>query len=522
MPGSPAEHGRALRPARAASRRPIAGDTARRHRLGRILRGILGETARGLAIGLVVVGASPAALRAASTALDTGAIDRIFADVADPARRSPGCALGVSRDGLLIYERGYGLASLEQGVPIGQGTVFELASVSKQFMAASLVLLEEDGRLALEDDVRKWIPELPQIGSARITLRQMLHHTSGLRDYVDLLQLAGWRTEDWTTTAQALEILARQRGTNFAPGTRWEYNDSNYFLLSLVVERATGKTWREFAAARLFAPLGMRHTEVLDDHTRVVPGRATPYQVGARGTFTIDASNWEQAGDGGVQTTVEDLALWNANLDRPRVGGERLVREMESRGRLDDGEMSDYGLGLKIDEYRGARRVGHSGSWVGWRTAVARFPEQRLGISVLCNVGSADAGARLDRVADVILAGALRGEGAALDPLGAFLGWPSGEAPPRPEPQRVDGAERYAGEFYSPELDATWRIENRGGALVLRQRAYRDPALAVLATDLFEAGPLRLQFDPATGERVAFSVALGGLHGLRFERIARR
>ncbi|HWA15254.1 MAG TPA: serine hydrolase domain-containing protein, partial [Gemmatimonadales bacterium] len=250
------------------------------------------------------------------------AVDSIFAHV--DKGDSPGCALGVYQDGKLAYARGYGMANLELGVPITSRSVFDIGSTSKQFTAASVVLLSLDGKLSLDDDIRKWVPELPSYGKT-ITIRHILHHTSGLRDYIGLMVLAGADYDDLTTEQEALDIIVRQKALNFQPGAEYLYSNTGYFLAGIIVKRASGKSLREFAHERIFQPLGMIHTRFRDDHTEWVPERTTAYSPREGGGFAIDMSNWEQVGDGAVVTTVEDLLKWDNNFYLPTVGGTRMV-----------------------------------------------------------------------------------------------------------------------------------------------------------------------------------------------------
>jgi len=241
-------------------------------------------------------------------------IDGIFSEYRQTDSPSPGCAVALARAGETLFADGYGLASLEHGIPITTETVFDIGSAAKQFTAASIVLLEEDGKLSLDDPLARFVPELPE-WARRTTLAQLLHHTSGIRDYTGLLDLAGARTPDWTTDRDALEILARQRGLDFPPGTRYSYSNSGYFLLSLVVERASGKPLKDFAAERIFVPLKMASTRFVHDHRDVVPRRATGYAKRRGGGWGVAGSDWEQNGDGGLQTTVGDLLRWDHNFD---------------------------------------------------------------------------------------------------------------------------------------------------------------------------------------------------------------
>ncbi len=238
---------------------------------------------------------------------------------------SPGCALGVFRDGKIEYARGYGMANLELGVANTPQTVFDIGSTSKQFTAFAIQLLARDGKLSLDDDVRKWVPEIPSYGKI-VTIRHLLHHTGGLRDYIELMSLQGVMTEDLTVDADVLDIMARQKAPNFAPGEEHLYCNTGYFLLSVIVKRASGQSLRDFAAERIFGPLGMRHTQFNDSHTRIIPNRATGYSKGKNGVFGIDMSDWEQTGDGAVATTVEDLQRWDQNFYDPKVGDAKSSR----------------------------------------------------------------------------------------------------------------------------------------------------------------------------------------------------
>jgi CubicO group peptidase (beta-lactamase class C family) len=312
-------------------------------------------------------------------------VDAVFADYDKPD--SPGCALGVYRDGALAYARGYGMADLERGVPITPRTVFDIGSTSKQFSAAAIVLLAQDGTLTLDDDVRRWVPELPDYG-ARITIRHLLLHTSGLRDYIGLLTLAGHRTDDVTEADDALRILARQKALNFEPGAEHLYSNSGYFLLSTIVERASGKTLQAFARERIFAPLGMTKTHYLGSYDDIVADRALAYAPRPGGGLRQDISRWLQVGDGAVFTTVEELLHWDNNFYDPKVGGAALLETLQAPGSLNGDKPLTYALGLGIGTYRGQRTVSHGGSWGGYRAELLRFPDQRFSVATLCNLGT--------------------------------------------------------------------------------------------------------------------------------------
>jgi CubicO group peptidase (beta-lactamase class C family) len=327
-------------------------------------------------------------------------VDQIFAFV-DPD--APGCALGIIQDGQLAYGRGYGLANLDWGVPIGTSTVFDIASVSKQFTATAVALLEMDGVLSLDDDVQRWVPELPDYGAA-ITLRHLLNHTSGLRDYLTLLNLAGFDFDNVFDEEDGVRLIVRQRAPNFDPGSEYLYSNSGYLLLANIVRRASGMSLREFLQLRVFEPLGMTRTSIWDRNTEVLPGRATGYsRAGAEGWRIDHAWNFQMGGDGQVITSVEDLLRWDANFYDPVVGGQGLLDRLHTRGVLSNGDTIPYALGLTLDRYRGLPRVQHGGSWAGFRSQVARFPGERTSIVIECNRSDANPGAYASAVADLVL-----------------------------------------------------------------------------------------------------------------------
>jgi CubicO group peptidase (beta-lactamase class C family) len=321
---------------------------------------------------------------------------------------SPGCALGIYRNGEMAYARGYGMASLELGVPITPQTVFDIGSTSKQFTAFSILLLQKEGKLSVDDDIRKFIPEFPDYGKT-ISLRHLLTHTSGLRDYTALFDLAGVPEQDLTTDQDALDLLLRQRGTNFAPGTEWDYSNSGFFLLSQVVQRVSGKTLRDFDAEHIFGPLTMSSTQIFNEHTLVIAGRATGYSYNAeKKTFGVEMSNFEQTGDGSVQTSVADLLHWDENFYSAKIGGRKLLDEMQAPGQLNDGESHGYGFGLFLSTYRGQPIVDHGGAWAGYRADLLRFPRQHTSVAVLCNLAQSHPTRLARGVTDVVLASALQ------------------------------------------------------------------------------------------------------------------
>ncbi|MDH5235510.1 MAG: beta-lactamase family protein, partial [Gemmatimonadota bacterium] len=316
---------------------------------------------------------------------DVGALaDRVFKAYTPSA---PGCVVGVAQEGKMLLERAYGAADLETGTPLTAGSILEAGSVSKQFTASAIILLALEGKLRLDDDIRRYFPELP-VYERPVTVRMLLDHTSGLRDWGSLMGIAGWpRGSRVYTHPHVLEIIARQRALNYPPGDRYSYTNSGYNLLAMLVERVSGQPFPAFTKARLFDPLGMTHTSWRDDFSRVVPGRAQAYQPSQSG-FKLDMPFEDIFGNGGLLTTVGDLLKWNDALTK-RTLGAALVDSLQRQGVLTSGERITYAAGLVVDTYRGTPRIGHSGSTAGYRAYLARYPAQRdLSVAVLCNTAA--------------------------------------------------------------------------------------------------------------------------------------
>jgi CubicO group peptidase (beta-lactamase class C family) len=385
----------------------------------------------------------------AATALgaDTTArkVDQLFTPFATPG--SPGCSAGVIRNGNFLYKKSVGYASLELGVPLTSQSVFYVGSISKQFTAASVVLAAEQGYLSLDDDVRKYLPELPDYGHP-VTLRQMLHQTSGFRDFFDLIALSGGHPADLAPD-DILKIIARQKGLNNIPGAEWNYSNSNYFLLADVVQRATKKSLAQFAAENIFQPLGMKHTLFFDDNTLVVPNRVAAYDPGKHGKFLVDwSTSYDLVGGGGLMSTVDDLLLWDRNLSVNKLGKGTLVQQLESHGVLSNGNQINYAMGLILGEYRGQATAEHSGANFGYRSEYLRFPGEQFSAIVLCNLSSASPVGLAHKIADLYLQGEL-----------------APQSPPR-VPSELAGPETFAGTYLDPRTKTIYKFTVEGGNLV--------------------------------------------------------
>jgi CubicO group peptidase (beta-lactamase class C family) len=451
------------------------------------------------------------------------AVDEVFQDLTGAG--SPGCALGIYRGGQIIYEKGYGLANIEENVAISPKSVFDIGSTSKQFTATSILLLEKEGKLSIDDDVRKYVPELPDYGK-KITILNLLNHTSGLRDYLTLFDLAGVNVDSVTTDDDALALITRQKGLNFAPGSEYLYSNTGFFLLSVIVQRVSGKTLRDFAAENIFSPLQMSHTQFRDNHRSLVPERAMAYdETEKKDGFTLDVSYFEQTGDGAVHTTVEDLLKWDENFYSGQVGGKILLAELQETAKLNDGKRLNYAKGIVVSEYRGLRMVSHGGSWGGYRAQLMRFPDHHFSVACLCNLGSSDPSRRASEVADVYLNSVMKPK--------TVKSAEEDDERKKESPTISLTKEQlaaYAGDYWAEEVGASYRLAVRDGALKVvavadrlgmpRANNFAKEEFRPTATDVFTVGEdqLTVKFKRDGGTISEFELDAGRSTGIVFRR----
>jgi CubicO group peptidase (beta-lactamase class C family) len=444
-------------------------------------------------LALLLAAAPVAAQRADPSAV----LDSVFRPYA--RTDAPGCAVGVSQKGQALLEKGYGVADLEHDALITPRTVFEAGSVSKQFTAGAVVLLALDGKLSLDDDVRRYVPELPQYEKT-ITIRHLLNHTSGLRDWGSVVSLAGWpRTTRVYTNDLVLDVARHQKSLNYAPGQYYSYTNTGYNLLALIVGRVSGKPLAEFTRERIFEPLGMTQTSWRDDFTRVVKGRAVAYERARAGGFAMDMPFENAHGNGGLLTTPADLLKWTANLETGTLGGPKFLEEMHRQARLTSGRTIEYASGLFVTHYRGVAEVQHSGSTAGYRAFLTRFPAQGLAVAVLCNDGAANPTTLAHRVADAFLGDAAR-------PV----------APPVRATQTAAGSasvESLAGTYRNTRDGAPLKLVAQNGQL----RANAGAVLVPLDGRRFALGTGTLQLDPAPNGRAAIRLLTADGDTVRFE-----
>ena len=349
---------------------------------------------------------APTLLAQQPPTVDLAAVDAIFRQFDNT--RSPGCTVGVTYAGRPVLFRAYGMADLEHDVPNTPETIIEPGSVAKQFTATATILLALDGKIGLDDDIRRYFPELPDYGD-KITIRHLLNHTSGLRDWGSVAGIEGWpRTRRAVTHTHVLDIIARQKELNYPPGEYYSYTNSGFNLQAMLVERVSGMSFQQFTRQRIFEPLGMSRTQWRDDFTRVVKDRGIAYEPTRLGNWRMLMPFESVYGNGGLLTTVEDLLKFTQNLETGALGGPRYLAEMHRQGVLNSGQVFFYASGLQIGTHKGVREVQHSGSTAGYRGHLARFPDQKVAVAVMCNASNANAGGFLYQVADLYLAGAIK------------------------------------------------------------------------------------------------------------------
>ncbi len=327
-------------------------------------------------------------------------VDAIFAEY--DRTNSPGCALAIVKDGKIIYKRGYGMSNMEYNIAITPTSIFHIASISKQFTAAAIVRLSLEGKLSLDDDIRKYIPEVPDFGHT-ITFNNLIHHTSGIRDQWDLQGLAGWRNDDLITEKDILDMLTRQKALNFLPGEEYVYCNTGFTLAAIAVKRITGVSLRDYADSVFFKPLGMTNTHFHSDHAEITPNRTSAYSKDDKGILKIRIPVFDNYGATSLFTNVEDLAKWDENFYSKKIGGDAFINLMQVTGELNNKTPQNYASGLIVSNYKGYKTVGHRGADAGYRSNSIRFPEEHFSVLVFANMASINPSLLSYKVADLFL-----------------------------------------------------------------------------------------------------------------------
>lgn len=447
----------------------------------------------------------------------TNAEARVAQIMSNYDRNSPGGVVAVVRDGKITYVRGFGMANLEYDVPNGPETVFHMASVSKQFTAFAILLLADQGKLSLDDDVRKHLPEMPDFGTP-IKIRNLVHHTSGLRDQWTLWAMAGGRRDDVITQDDLLSLIRRQKELNFVPGAEDVYSNTGYSLMAEIVTRVTGDPFGVWMKRNIFEPLGMTNTQIYDDHERLVKNRAYSYRRNRDGAWAKSVLSYANRGATSLFTTAGDLALWLGNFKTAKVGGRSVIERMKERGRLSNGDSIPYAFGIVHAEQRGIKMLVHGGADAGYRTLLAYYPELDAGVIALGNEAEFNSGAILRDVTEAFF-------GERMTPRTA----PAAPSTPPATPQTpawtpsAKDLEAFTGVYYSPELEARYTVLIKDGKLVAQHRRHGDHALRPSKENSFTTPAWyfsTLNFERGADGRVTgMRVSSAGVRRLLFERL---
>lgn len=444
-------------------------------------------------------------------------IDAIFSNYSST---TPGVAVAVVKDGRIVFKKGYGMANLEYDVPITTKTVFQIASVSKQFTAFATYLLEKQGKISLEDDVRKYIPELPDTGKT-VKIKHLLAHTSGVRDQAALLALAGRRSEDVSTTSQILRLLSRQKELNFEPGSQFLYSNSGYTLLAEIIKRASGQSFAAFARKNIFEPLGMSDTQIHDDFERIIKNNADSYEL-ENGVYKKKHLNNSVEGPANLYTTVEDMAKWVANYDNPIAGDQELIKRFNEPSLLNNGERVVWGIsdgdpgyhakGQIHWNYRGLRLMSHGGHAAAFRSFLGRFPDKRVGIIALSNDEHYLNFVTSIKIADIYLKADLRPEKPATPT----------STPAKTAEKPDNNLKDHEGRYYNDELETYYLAKVEGGKLILSHTRNGDFELTETGKDKFS---VRIGFvaevefvRDGSGKVTGFKVSNFGARNIRFDK----
>lgn len=437
----------------------------------------------------------------------TAKVDELFTEWNKPD--SPGAAIAIIKDGSVVYKSGYGCANLEHNIPITSSTVFQIASVSKQFTAFAIAMLAQQGKLSLNDDIRKYLPEVPYFGKT-ITIRHLIHHISGLRDMTEFFHIAGWGNDDLVTKEHLLKMIRRQKELNFDPGKQYLYCNTGYTLLAEIVTRVMGQQFREWTKENIFKPLDMSNTHFHDNHRMIVKNRAYGYNTDESGSFIKSAPDDACVGGIGLFTTVEDLAKWIQNFFNGRVGGATVIEQMLKQGKLNSGKKVRYAFGLQIYKHKGLNSFGHNGKAPGYRSFLICFPEQKFAVVILSNFVKFNASILASQVIDIYLADQI----AQQKPK-----------PKKPErtPVKVDPAiyDAYEGKYFQPMIDLLLTITKENNRLMVGIKS--EPKLELLPeseTKFFTQNePFQISFQRDEKGEVTHITLHQGNVGLRAEKI---
>jgi len=445
------------------------------------------------------------------------AIDNIFAEWNKPD--VPGCAIGIIQNGALIHAKGYGIGDLEHDIALTPSSVFYLGSVSKQFVTFSILLLEEQGKLDLDDQIQKFLPDFP-VYESPLTIRHFIHHTSGVRDYLTLMYLMGRNYLDHIEDEEVYELIKRQKALNFSPGEQYLYSNSCYFMLAMMVEKAAGQSLKEFAHENIFKPLGMNSTMFYDDNTDLIKNRVFSYaKVPDEDKFNNLIMRFDLVGSGGVYSNVKDLFLWDQNFDNNTLGkgGPDIIQKMHEVGLLNNGESSGYAFALNTGTYKGLKTVGHGGSLAGYRSQLLRFPAQQFSVIILANRSDANPSDKAFQIADIFLQDDFVKEDEVEETKPEFSNRVKEDVEVNLDKFSID-SEEYGGNYYSVELNTTYHLFIENKVLKVKIGNYEPMNLTASEKDQFSVEGMGLQFQFRRDDEgvTGFELDAGRVQNLKF------
>ena len=448
---------------------------------------------------------------------ESQSIDDIFIKWNKPD--TPGAALGIVKDGSLVYSKGYGIGDLEHNIKITPSSVFYIGSVSKQFVTFSILLLEEQGKLNLDDKIQKYLPDFPEYDSA-LTIRHFIHHTSGVRDYLTLMYLKGRNYLDKTEENEVYELIKKQKELNFSPGEKYLYSNSCYFMLAMIIEEAAGQSLKIFAHENIFEPLGMKNSLFYDDNTDLIKNRVFSYKKkNNKEGFDNLIMRFDLVGSGGVYSNIEDLFLWDQNFYNNKLGkgGQKIINKMHTEGMLNNGKSSGYAFALNNGIYRGLKTVSHGGSLAGYRAQLMRFPEKKTSIIVLANRGDSDPTGKSFQIADIILKTKFTEE-VELKKENTTNQNINTKPDKLLSKSSTTKLNNYTGSYYSEELDINYLIKLKDEKLKVKIANYHPQELLELENDIFSIDNGLIRFDRKNGMIVGFELNAGRVTNLKFEK----
>lgn len=447
---------------------------------------------------------------------ESQSIDNIFMEWNKP--NTPGAAIGIVKDGNLIYSNGYGIGDLEHDIEITPSSVFYIGSVSKQFVTFSILLLEEQGKLNLDDKIQKYLPDFPEYDSP-LTIRHFIHHTSGVRDYLTLMYLKGRSYLDKTDENEVYELIKKQKELNFSPGEKYLYSNSCYFMLAMIIEKAAGQSLKMFAHKNIFEPLGMKNSLFYDDNTDLIKNRVFSYKKKSNEEgFDNLIMRFDLVGSGGVYSNIEDLFLWDQNFYNNKLGkgGQKIINKMHKEGLLNNGESSGYAFALNNGVYRGLKTVSHGGSLAGYRAQLIRFPEEKTSIIILANRGDSSPTDKSLQIADIVLKNEFSEEPQKKK---ESTGQNNKNKSKKLFPNKsISDLKDYTGNFYSKELDFNYLVILKDGKLKVEIANYKPQDLVKFGIDKFTIDNGLIHFKRENKVIVGFELDAGRVTNLKFEK----